>query len=93
MSDGNNETLGDNDESVFVCNCGKEFKHEIKWCDHKKYCNAYKLYLKENHPDLRLLEYCQDVYILHTKTNKVMDIYTWKCLGKWNQATQSIFCN
>jgi len=96
MSNRINEKIDEPDcdnESVLVCDCGKEFKEEIKLCDHKKYCNAYKLYLKENHPDLTLLEYCDDVYFLHKKNNKVIDMYTGEYLGKWNSETESIFCN
>jgi hypothetical protein len=96
MSNGINEKIDETDcdnECVLVCECGQEFKEEIKLCDHKKYCNAYKLYLKHNHPDLTLLEYCDDVYFLHKKNNKVIDMYTGEYLGKWNSKTASIFCN
>jgi len=42
------QTDSDDESSILVCDCGQEFKEEIKWCAHKKYCNAYKLWLKHD---------------------------------------------
>ena len=78
------------DDDVLVCNCGQEFK-EIKWCHHKKYCKAYKLYLKHNHSDLHCWNIVMTFTFFIKKTIRFVICILGSIWGNGIQKQQAFF--